>query len=231
MAVSGSLTTAAASAAAYQVVGVGSGTLHVHNGPSLAASVIGNLPNGTSINVVCQTTGDPVNGSAIWDQIDSPTTGYVADWYTSTPNVGTWSPGIPQCGSTPTTPPDVTVALSMNGQVRVPATIAQAWHVGPYWSGYCEAFVGYATKGPAGRGYGSAMADYYDHARRGLIHQGVPPSGAVVYWDPGGSSAGHIGISWGNGQEISTYGYVGWTSPIQIHPYTYFADYLGWAYP
>jgi hypothetical protein len=218
-------------AASYQVVGVGTGTLRVHPSPSASAAVIRTLPNHTWIDIVCQTTGDSVQGSSIWDQIDSPIRGYVADWYTTTPApAGTFTTSIPRCGAPPTpTPSDVSVALSMNGQVVVPAAIANAFRIGPYWSGFCEGFVGYATRGLSGRGYGSAMADYRAHRNLGEVHTGPPPAGAVVYWNTGG--AGHIGISIGNGQEISTYGYYGNRYPIQIHSYLYFPNYLGWVYP
>jgi hypothetical protein len=220
-----------------------------------------------SIDIVCQTRGDQVVGSTMWDRIDSPISGYVADWYTTTPVVNGPSPGLPDCQqldqqqpstttttTTTTTTPTASntntnttassnqqpsfadIAQSLNGQTRIPASIARAWHLGASWSGYCEAFVGYVSLRVTGhgRGYGSALQDYYAHARRGLIHHGVPPRGAVVYWNPPASrGAGHIGISLGNGKEISTYGFPGQTYPIQIHPYNYtgFAPYLGWAMP
>jgi hypothetical protein len=222
-----------AQAATYQVVGTG-GTLHVRTAPSLRSSIVGNLRDGTSIDIVCQTRGDQVGNSTMWDKIDQPVAGYVADWYTSTPVVDNPSPGLPTCGTptptpTPTPPTFADIAASYNGQREVPVSIAAAWHVGPHWSGYCEAFVGLVSLKATGhgRGYGSAIADYRDHLRRGLIHGGKPPRGAIVYWNTGGP--GHIGISLGNGLEISTYGYTGWDAPIQIHSYKYFRNYLGWA--
>jgi hypothetical protein len=238
-------------AATYSVVGT-QGTLHVRTSPTLAASKVGDLHDGTSIDIVCQTRGDQVMGSTMWDKIDSPVVGYVADWYTNTPVVNNPSPGLPPCPEVPPVDPsDLTpddhgsdnpgtivqpsvadVAERYNGQTNVPRAIARAWSVGPHWSGFCEAFVGLVTKGPRGRGYASAMADYRDHLKHGLIHQGVPPRGAVVYWNPTSSrGAGHVGISLGNGREISTYGFVGQNRPIQIHSYTHFPKYLGWARP
>lgn len=94
-----------AQAAEYKVIGTG-GTLHVHTAPSLSTPVVGNLGDGTAINIVCQTTGDTVVGSSIWDRIDSPTVGYVADWYTTTPAVGQFSKELAICDSdTPPPPP------------------------------------------------------------------------------------------------------------------------------
>jgi LasA protease len=65
------------------------------SGPGTSYSVVGSLPNGAAVNIVCQTRGTPVNGSSIWDEIAAGQ--YIADWYVSTPEVGQFTPGIPQC--------------------------------------------------------------------------------------------------------------------------------------
>jgi len=101
---SSAVVVAGAQAAAYQVIGTG-GTLHVRTTPSLSAAMVGEMRDGTWIDIVCQTTGDTVVGSNIWDKIDSPYVGYVADWYTTTPAVGKYSPGLPVCGSSTPPPP------------------------------------------------------------------------------------------------------------------------------
>lgn len=60
---------------------------------------VGVLQEGQEIDIVCQTIGQPVAGhnatSAVWDKLTNGS--YVSDYYTDTPNVGTWSPPIPQC--------------------------------------------------------------------------------------------------------------------------------------
>jgi hypothetical protein len=264
--------TASADAAEYEVVGTG-GTLHVRTAPSLSAPIVGNLGDGTKINILCQTRGDQVVGSTMWDKINSPVAGYVADWYTSTPGVNVPSSGLPECvpPNVPREPepapspqpqpapqpqpspqpspqpqpapqpqpspqppaPQTTVAgmaESYNGQREIPAAFARTWHVGPHWSGYCEAFVALVAYGGHGR-YGTALADYYAHRSKGEIHTGVPPRGAVVYWNPYDNRVGHVGISLGNGLEISTYGGAPEDLPIEIHKYNYFRNYLGWAMP
>lgn len=251
--------TASAQAAEYQVVGT-DGTLHVRTAPSLSAPIVGNLSDGTTINILCQTRGDQVVGSTMWDKINSPVVGYVADWYTTTPVVNNPSPGLPECvpPNTPREPepnpqpapqpqpasqpqpapqpqsaPQPTVASlaeSYNGQREIPSAFAHTWHVGPHWSGYCEAFVALVAYGGHGR-YGTALADYYAHRSHGQIHNGVPPRGAIVYWNPADNRVGHVGISLGNGMEISTYGFSPQDLPIQIHKYNYFHNYLGWAMP
>lgn len=60
------------------------------------SSLAGNTP----IDIVCQTVGTNVNGSTIWDQLTNGA--YLSDWYTTTPVVGDYSPGIPRCaGASP----------------------------------------------------------------------------------------------------------------------------------
>ncbi|MDX2974773.1 hypothetical protein PWY36_36800, partial [Kribbella solani] len=89
---------------AYNVYGTGGVGLWTHSSPTTStATRINLLPEGASILIHCQTYGDSVNGSTIWDQLSSGS--YVSDWYTNTPNVGTFSPGIGQCGQAPPPPP------------------------------------------------------------------------------------------------------------------------------
>lgn len=80
----------------YQVYGVGSGMLYERYGPSASSATEGELPNGATIKIACQTTGTMVNNTSdIWDLL---TTGYfVSDYYVNTPDVGKYSPGIAQC--------------------------------------------------------------------------------------------------------------------------------------
>jgi hypothetical protein len=247
--------TANAQAAEYHVIGT-EGTLHVRTAPSLSAPIVGNLGDGTTINILCQTRGDQVAGSTMWDKINSPVVGYVSDWYTTTPVINNPSPGLPECvppnipresepASNPQQPTPsqpgpqpqpalqktvADVAESYNGQREIPSAFARTWHVGPHWSGYCEAFVALVAYGGHGR-YGSALADYYAHRSHRQIHNGVPPRGAIVYWNPLNNHVGHVGISLGNGLEISTYGFAPEDLPIQIHKYNSFHNYLGWAMP
>jgi surface antigen len=87
----------------YQVTGTcrdGACGLTLRAGPGYSSyASLGSLPEGANADVVCQATGETVsNGyasSAIWDKL---TTGaWVSDFYLNTPNIGAWSPPIPQC--------------------------------------------------------------------------------------------------------------------------------------
>jgi hypothetical protein len=88
----------------YQVSGADSQGLAIQ-GDWHVNHVIRFVPNGTSLNVVCQVNfGDQVDGRTqyghaftTWDELSDNT--WVYDWYMNTPVVGTdgYSPGIPHC--------------------------------------------------------------------------------------------------------------------------------------
>ncbi len=138
LAVSAGVFAASAQATVYSVVGTG-GTLHVRTAASLSAPIVANLTDGTAIDIVCQTRGDQVVGSTMWDKIDSPVVGYVADWYTTTPAVNNPSPGLPGCETSqppPTQPPPTQPPPTQPGPG--PAR-------GGSGSGFCAPFGGLST--------------------------------------------------------------------------------------
>lgn len=98
------------------------------------------------------------------------------------------------------------------------------------WSGYCEQFVEQANGFRFW--FTSAIADYTWHRDRGRIHVDAnPPVGALVFYG-GGGGFGHVGVSIGGGQAISTQGSVGQRLPVWQHAVTGLANpYYGWAYP
>lgn len=69
--------------------------VNVRKAPALGAAVLRTAANGSGIRILCQTRGDSVGGSTVWDQIDGG--GYVADYYVNTPVTGAYSPGISEC--------------------------------------------------------------------------------------------------------------------------------------
>jgi surface antigen len=70
--------------------------------------LVGHLSNGSTVYITCQTsgvayaTGGSPASDSIWDQLGPGV--YVADYWISTPAVGTFSHGIPQCAA-PAPPP------------------------------------------------------------------------------------------------------------------------------
>ncbi|MCC7543601.1 hypothetical protein IT415_02735 [bacterium] len=91
------------------------------------------------------------------------------------------------------------------------------------WSGYCEGFVEVAF-GTRGRAW-SSDEHYAFRLARGQIHTDTnPPAGVFVFY------SGHVGLSIGNGQVISTQGFNGQRLPVWQHSVTGLKNaYLGWA--
>lgn len=79
----------------YHVANTQGRGVRVRSTPSQQASVIGGLQQGATITIACQTTGTDVNGSTIWDRLN--TGGYLSDYYTDTPAIGNWSHGLAGC--------------------------------------------------------------------------------------------------------------------------------------
>jgi cell wall-associated NlpC family hydrolase len=125
-------------------------------------------------------------------------------------------------GATPLAEQAATTAEAYLG--RVTSTITPTG----YWSGYCEGFAQFVY-GEAFQAV-SAIAEYQAMQSGGYIRSGIPLRGALVFYG-GGEGYGHVAISLGGGNVISTMGYSGDKLPISENPYQYFPDYLGWAMP
>lgn len=74
--------------------------LELRVGPGYSSyAAVGSLPEAGEVDVVCQSMGETVsNGyasSAVWDKLTNGA--WASDFYIDTPNIGTWSPPIPQC--------------------------------------------------------------------------------------------------------------------------------------
>jgi uncharacterized protein YraI len=96
-------------------------SVNLRAGPGTSYQLAGRLAGGTPIDIVCQTMGENVNGSAVWDKLSTGT--YVSDWYTTTPAVGAYSPGIPQCAGAPAPTP--------GPSFHITATISLSTRTGP----------------------------------------------------------------------------------------------------
>jgi uncharacterized protein YraI/lysophospholipase L1-like esterase len=80
----------------------------LRHAPSLSAPKAGRLPFNGAVMIECQTVGDNVNGSRIWDQVGGG--GFVSDYYVNTPVFGGYTAGIRRCDGAgevegPTSPP------------------------------------------------------------------------------------------------------------------------------
>jgi hypothetical protein len=85
----------------FTVVGTGSNGLNERSAPTTSAPIVGHQVNGAPVYVLCQvlggtySTGGSPATEAIWDRLTNGT--YVADYWLTTPAVGTFSPGIARC--------------------------------------------------------------------------------------------------------------------------------------
>jgi hypothetical protein len=79
----------------YAVVGTGGIGLNERQGPSASGPVLASDAEGAPLDIVCQSTGDTVHGSTIWDKLADGN--WVTDYYTTTPNYAAFSPPIPHC--------------------------------------------------------------------------------------------------------------------------------------
>lgn len=129
---------------------------------------------------------------------------------------GVWS------GTTPLAEQAAETAHAYLGQVKTNMTPTG------FWSGYCEGFAQFVY-GEAFQAY-DAIGEYHAMKAAGYIHPGIPLRGALVFYG-GGGGLGHVAISQGNGQVVSTMGYSGQRLPIAENPYLAFPYYLGWAMP
>ena len=134
----------------------------------------------------------------------------------------------------PTLPPPVVATReqrAVNWAMAEKNSPNPAWsdEFGRYWSGYCEGFVEIAF-GVRGQ-FASATAHYQWQLSQGRIRTDTnPPAGAIVFYG-GASGYGHVGISIGGGQVISTQGFNGQRLPVWQHSVRGISNpYLGWSY-
>jgi hypothetical protein len=217
---------------------ISGGTWNVRTAPG--GAVVGSLRGGQSVTIACQTSGPAVSvrgygSSAIWDYVTSPVRGYVADLGVSSTSYARFDSRLPRCGGTPA-PAPAPATVSSAAQRAANWAIAEKNSRLPYWSdqlrapwsGWCEVFaeVAYGTRGRMT----SAIAHYQLRLRKGQIRTDAnPPRGAFVFYG-GGNGAGHVGISIGGGQVISTQGFPGQRLPVWQHSVRGISNpYLGWA--
>lgn len=215
-------TNATASAAVGGFYTTASPYLNARSGPGTGYSIVGTLNYGTPITVDCQAQGGTnVGGNATWDRL---TNGWwIADYWTTTPSFNNYIPGVGPCTPNPT----VAELAARWSEARIGQVYTSENRNATWWSGWCETFV----EGAYGNRflYGSAMDNYNSLASRGLIKQGAPPRGALVFWRSG--TYGHVGIGVGSGNVVSTMGFSNQRLPVSRNLYTYFGNYLGWALP
>jgi hypothetical protein len=154
---------------------------------------------------------------AVWDQLANGT--WVSDYYINTPGVGVFTPGVGQCGQVAPPPAATREQKAVNwARSNLGAT---------GWNRWCDKFDALAY-GQSHSGYYTAFLHWRAMVARGLAHPGDPnvPLGGLAFYANGyNGGAGHVMISEGNGQFVSTGPHVFETG---LTPY--FGTYLGWSY-
>jgi hypothetical protein len=193
--------------------------------------------DGTPVTIICQTwSADAVGPRAnhVFDQIAYPARSaptYVPDAYVSgTAAANQFTAGIPRCGS-----PAPTSSSSSAAEEKAIAWM-NARLGSTQYDGYCLAAVyqAYLAAGrnitaglPYGPSHDSAYAYWTVAANR---HPGDrnAPRGALVFFRSAAGAPGHVAISLGGGQMISTYD--GRTGGVHVMPIAGYdpSRYLGW---
>lgn len=217
---------------------IGGGSyVNVRTAPSLSAPIAYTKPNNSSLQILCQAVGSklgfgPYADNRTFDLLGGADSGrWVHDVVTTTPG-GThvavdgggytsFTPSIPRCGQQAPTATRESKAVDF----------ARTQLGSGSYAGLCERFVENSF-GTSGQFY-SATTAYNTLNRAGQIHRGTDaPAGALLFYStPGQGPDGHVSLSIGSGQSISSFGYVGSGRPIrQVGILDRGLPYLGWAF-
>jgi uncharacterized protein YraI len=69
--------------------------LNARTGPSASYSVVRSYSSGSTLSVVCQTSGQKVGTTSVWDRLTSGA--WVSDYYVSTPSNTGFTSALPRC--------------------------------------------------------------------------------------------------------------------------------------
>ncbi len=69
--------------------------LNARTGPSTTYPVVRQYSSGSSLSVLCQTTGQTISTTSVWDRLSDGS--YVSDYYVSTPSSTGFSAPLPRC--------------------------------------------------------------------------------------------------------------------------------------
>src|ERR671910_2520478 len=84
--------------------------LNARTGPSSAYSIVTSYAPGATLAVLCQTAGQKVGTTAVWNRLTNGA--WVSDYYISTPSNTTFSAPLPRC----TYPGQITSSTALNAR-------------------------------------------------------------------------------------------------------------------
>ncbi len=230
-----SSSTPASAASATGTVHTSGIDLNVRSTPSTGASVVGSVADGAQITIDCQTYGSSVSGtygtSDIWDHLPAKG-GYVSDTYVYT---GSDTMVAPLCSGTTTK----TCKNSFSNPNSCAAAVswAKSHETTTYHSDYagrCDHVMALAY-GWSASGSTTARAHWLA-IPSGDKYPGDSnvPAGGLAFFSGGSSGAGHVMISIGGGNFVSTdihgSGTFGVTTIATIKS-QWGETYSGWAQP
>jgi uncharacterized protein YraI len=180
--------------------------LNVRATPHVDATIVGSLADGASITIDCQTYGDTVTGTYgttnIWDHVPAKS-GYVSDTYVYT---GSDTLVAPLCSGT-TSASCSTSGLGDPNTCGGAVTWAKNHVTTSYHSDYagrCDhvmalAYGWSASGSTTAHAHWLAIPGSYKHAGDSNV-----PAGGLAFFSGGSTGAGHVMISIGGGNFIST---------------------------
>jgi uncharacterized protein YraI len=190
--------------------------LNVRSGPSSSWDAWRTVADGASVTILCQQAGSTESGtygtSNIWDMLANG--GMVSDTYIFTGSDGRVTDDCNYVGAPPHSNPRGTNAA---------VNWAFNHHGSTAYEGLCLHFVALAY-GYSHAGWGTAEAGGDYITSHGLMHSGVPPRGALV-WYHNSSGDGHVALSLGEGKVIST----SVSGHVAVADYTFHSQLRGWS--
>ncbi len=229
-------TMSAAWASASGTVNTAGTELTVRSGPHVGSTAVGSLADGAGISIDCQTYGDTVTGhygtTNIWDHVPAKG-GYVSDTYIYT---GSDTLVAPLCGGT-TTQSCSTSGLGDPNTCAAAVSWAKSHATTSYhsdYSGRCDhvmalAYGWSASGSTSARSHWLAIPSSYKHAGDSNV-----PAGGLAFFSGGSSGYGHVMISIGGGNFMSTdiHGSGTFTQTTIAEVKTKWGEtYSGWAQP
>lgn len=176
-------------------------------------------PDGSSVTILCQTSGSSVTGtygtSSIWDMISDG--GFVSDAYVYTGSDGTVAPACQYAGNPVRANPRGKDAAISYEFARLGSTSEEGWCMRFQAQAYGWSASGFSTAEVGG----DWMVDH------GYMHtSGIPPRGALV-WYHNSAGTGHIVVSLGEGKVVGS----SVPNKIGTDGYLYRTGYRGWSVP
>jgi hypothetical protein len=240
MSVATTLGSTADAAPGYSVAYTNGDGIALRSAPTAAArlSPLVVWRDGTPVTIICQTwSPDGVGPRAnhIFDQIIYPARtapSYIPDTYVAgTAAANQYTPGIPRCRTAPAPPPVASAAAEQAiswMRARLGNTSYDGYCLTAVYRAYLSGSRDITAGLPFGPAHGSAYS-YWTVARDRHPGDHNPPRGALVFFRSAAGAPGHVAISLGNGQMISTYdGRTHGIHTLAINSYDP-SRYLGWA--